>query len=71
MQIPDLHQSQELEHAKSSISNLEEDLRQERAKLRSLATERNKSTREMADVMSKLERTEAVGLLLSLPFSAC
>ncbi|CUA78211.1 early endosome antigen 1 [Rhizoctonia solani] len=47
----------ELERAKTSIAQLEEDLRAERGKLRSLAAEHSRVTRDKTDVLARLERT--------------
>ncbi|KAF8314706.1 hypothetical protein DL93DRAFT_2155586 [Clavulina sp. PMI_390] len=49
----------ELDAARSSISILESELKQERTKLRSLNSERNNATREMTEVMNKLESKQA------------
>ncbi|CAE6417482.1 unnamed protein product [Rhizoctonia solani] len=47
----------ELERAKTAIAQLEEDLRAERGKLRSLAAEHSRATRDKTDVLARLERT--------------
>ncbi|CAE7071135.1 unnamed protein product [Rhizoctonia solani] len=47
----------ELERAKTAIAQLEEDLRAERSKLRSLAAEHSRVTRDKTDVLARLERT--------------
>ncbi|KAG8762040.1 hypothetical protein FRC11_011529 [Ceratobasidium sp. 423] len=47
----------ELERAKTAIAQLEEDLRAERGKLRSLAGEHSRATRDKTDVLARLERT--------------
>ncbi|KAH7335361.1 hypothetical protein B0J17DRAFT_719897 [Rhizoctonia solani] len=47
----------ELERAKTAIAQLEEDLRAERGKLRSLAAEHSRATRDKVDVLARLERT--------------
>ncbi|CAE6401194.1 unnamed protein product [Rhizoctonia solani] len=47
----------ELERAKTAVAQLEEDLRAERGKLRSLAAEHSRATRDKADVLARLERT--------------
>ncbi|CAE6406017.1 unnamed protein product [Rhizoctonia solani] len=47
----------ELERAKTAIAQLEEDLRAERSKLRSLAAEHSRATRDKVDVLARLERT--------------
>lgn len=51
---------QELARARSAIAELEEDLRAERSKLRSLAAEHLRATRDKTDVLAKLERTNQV-----------
>ncbi|KAG9121508.1 hypothetical protein FRC07_002496 [Ceratobasidium sp. 392] len=48
---------QELGRARTAIAELEEDLRAERSKLRSLAAEHSRATREKTEVLAKLERT--------------
>ncbi|KAF9515240.1 hypothetical protein BS47DRAFT_1391776 [Hydnum rufescens UP504] len=48
----------ELDRAGTTISSLETDLRQERAKLRSLVTEQTRISREKGEIKSKLGRTE-------------
>ncbi|KAJ1306732.1 hypothetical protein OPQ81_007720 [Rhizoctonia solani] len=47
----------ELERANTAIAQLEEDLRAERGKLRSLAAEHSRVTRDKTDVLARLERT--------------
>ncbi|KAG8713310.1 hypothetical protein FRC09_018855 [Ceratobasidium sp. 395] len=47
----------ELGRARSAIAGLEEDLRAERSKLRSLAAEHSRAMREKTEVLAKLERT--------------
>ncbi|CAE6536534.1 unnamed protein product [Rhizoctonia solani] len=47
----------ELERAKTAIAQLEEDLRAERGKLRSLAAEHSRAGRDKTDVLARLERT--------------
>ncbi|KAF8677776.1 hypothetical protein RHS04_05866 [Rhizoctonia solani] len=47
----------ELEKAKTAIAQLEEDLCAERGKLRSLAAEHSRVTRDKTDVLARLERT--------------
>ncbi|KAG8721405.1 hypothetical protein FRC08_013359 [Ceratobasidium sp. 394] len=47
----------ELGRAKTAIAELEEDLRAERSKLRSLAAEHSRVAREKTEVLAKLERT--------------
>ncbi|KAG8745658.1 hypothetical protein FRC10_007355 [Ceratobasidium sp. 414] len=47
----------ELGRARAAIAELEEDLRAERSKLRSLAAEHSRVAREKTEVLAKLERT--------------
>lgn len=57
---------QELDSAKRVIADLEDELKAERANLRALTTEQNRLQRSKAEVLSQLQRTEAVGIW---PFS--
>ncbi|KDN47664.1 hypothetical protein RSAG8_03454, partial [Rhizoctonia solani AG-8 WAC10335] len=52
----------ELERAKTAIAQLEEDLRAERGKLRSLAAEHSRVSRDKTDVLARLERTNQLGV---------
>ncbi|QRW02977.1 centrosomal targeting protein [Ceratobasidium sp. AG-Ba] len=47
----------ELDRARNAIAELEEELRVERSKLRSLSAEHSRATRDKAEVLAKLERT--------------
>lgn len=52
--------TQELDSARASISTLESDLRQERARLRTLTAEQTRVFRDKGEVLNKLEQTESV-----------
>jgi hypothetical protein len=50
---------QELDQAKQTIADLEEDLKAERACLRDLAVEQTRAEREKENVLLQLRRTES------------
>jgi myosin protein heavy chain len=50
--------SQELEEAKQTIAELEEDLKAERSRLRVLTVEQTRAEREKENVLLQLRRTE-------------
>lgn len=56
---------EELGQAKKVISDLEEELKTERARLRTLNTEQGRWDREKQDILLQLRRTESVRLLFS------
>lgn len=57
---------QELEHAKRVIGELENELTEERARLRTLSTEQSRVQREKDQVAFQLRRTESVSCFRSL-----
>ena len=60
---------QELEHAKRVIDELESELTEERARLRTLSTEQSRVQREKDQVAFQLRRTESVSSIYLLSFS--
>jgi len=51
--------SQELDEAKQIVADLEEDLKNERARLRVLTVEQTRAEREKESVLIQLKRTES------------
>ena len=56
---------QELENAKDVIADLEDKLKAERANLRGLTTEQDRLQRSKAEVLSQLQRTESVRIMIN------
>lgn len=63
------HCTQELEHAKRVIDELENELTEERARLRTLSTEQSRVQREKDQVAFQLRRTESVSYYTPLSFN--